>query len=238
MKIITESIKNNLEMWFGKPIDAISSKDIETITSLNVCGIDSFGNQQTVNLDELNLFESLNSISIENLKMTNEELSKLKKYKKINFKNCVLESLCQLSVDMESLRFDSCIINDYDGLEKFKSLISFQVSRPFDGPQLSVEKIDFPILEDLELSGVPEGYVSDYSFLQRIENLRQLYITDTNFSLDNLKSNKHLENVYLSDELYDRNSNGFATFSNVTFHRGLMDLIYFAPESEETPIKK
>lgn len=120
MKIITESIKNNLEMWFGKPIDAMSSKDIENITSLNVCGIDSFGNQQTVNLDELNLFGSLNSISIENLKMTNEELAKLKKYKKINFKNCVLESLCQLSVDMESLRFESCIINDYDGLEKFR----------------------------------------------------------------------------------------------------------------------
>lgn len=114
MKIITESIKDCIEIELNKNIDTIQPEDLKKIKELNIDRMSFNGQIKTIDYNELSYFDNLECLNIFNCPI-NEEFMKIiiqKDLEKIYFYNCDFIDDCTDFFNLlkvKELTIDTCL---------------------------------------------------------------------------------------------------------------------------------
>lgn len=182
MKIITQSIKDCLEVQLNKGIEDITDKELENIKILNLNRID-INKILNVYYDELSYFKNLEELNISNCMINNnlmQNIKKLKNLKNLNIYNSDFIDECYIfltNLNIENLVIDNC---------------------------LGIKDIAFNNLNKLILKNTNEDiYAKNITSLD-ISNINN---SDNNFYLENIKEliiskkNKNIVNIINVDKI-------------------------------------
>ena len=151
--------------------DHFSKNDLEKIDEIILDGKDIVGNYNMVFFDEIDLFPNLKSISIRNVRVSNDDMDKLKNIKEIEFINCELEGFEKL-IGLKCLKLINTEVDNFNSIKELSEL------------------------NELHLINVN---VDDFNILKEYKNLNKLVIKNVeDFSLS--KINFYLPIDYLSVE--------------------------------------
>ena len=191
MKILTQSIKECLEIEFNKNINDISETDLKNVKSLILNRLDYDGSILNIDYNELAYFENLEHLDIMNC-MINEELMKLilslKKINSLNIYNSDFIDDCNLFfelLNLEKLSISNCIgINDVS----FNNLKNLKLKN---------------IVGNIYVNNVKELNIYDLNDNKKnnliIENVTNLIIKDSNKNLLT-KINDKIKNITIVDD--------------------------------------
>lgn len=167
--IKNKELRNLIEFKLNK--NDISREDLDSIDEIIIDGQDIVGQYNKVYFEEIDLFKNLEKIAIKNLRISAENIKKIKSVKQIEFKNCEVENVNQLYT-VKHLTLNHSEIDDLKEIEQLLNL------------------------EDLELVYMQ---INDFNFLQKLTKLKTLKIKNIeDFSLS--KINFSLPIKYLSIE--------------------------------------
>ena len=177
MNIITNSIKDNLEVQLNKPIDEITTEDLLKIKNITIDKINYRKKIEDVDYDEILYFTNLEELNIFNC-MINKKLMdnilQINTLKILNIYNC---------------DFVDCIDEWFSNIKIEELTIS---------NCLGVSNITLGNLKYLKLTNI------NLDFL--IENVDMLDISKTNTNIDDLKF-YNVKKIIISNNNYNENTN-------------------------------
>ena len=177
MNIITNSIKDNLEVQLNKPIDEITKEDLLKIKNITIDKINYRKKIEDVDYDEILYFTNLEELNIFNC-MINKKL---------------MDNILQINT-LKILNIYNCDFVDY--IDEWFSNI--KIEELTISNCLGVSNITLGNLKYLKLTNI------NLDFL--IENVDTLDISKTNTNIDDLKF-YNVKKIIISNNNYNENTN-------------------------------
>jgi len=167
--IENKELKKYIQFKLGK--EDFEIEDLKAIKEIIIDGETLTGQQNKIDFNEIDLFENLTEIEINNTNISEENIKKIKDINKVTLRKCNIESL-QVLLNVKSLSLKSSVINNIEQIKELKQI------------------------EELELIDLE---IENFKFLQQLNNLKKLVIKNIKkFELS--KINFYLPIEYLSVE--------------------------------------
>lgn len=170
--ITNTELNKYIQFKLGK--EKFEIEELAEIKEIIIDGKTFTGEENKIDFDEISLFNNLKEIEINNAKISEEHIQKLKKIDKITFKKCTIENLEYLS-EVKKLSLKSSSINKLESIRKL----------------IQIEELE---LIDLE--------IENFEFLKQLSKLKKLKIKNIN-NFEFGKISFYLPIEYLSVENID-----------------------------------
>ena len=177
MNIITNSIKDNLEVQLNKPIDEITTEDLLKIKNITIDKINYRKKIEDVDYDEILYFTNLEELNIFNC-MINKKL---------------MDNILQIN-NLKILNIYNCDFVDY--IDEF--FYNIKIEELTISNCLGISNITLSNLKYLKLTNINIDFV--------IENVDMLDISKTNTNIDDLKF-YNVKKIIISNNNYNENTN-------------------------------
>lgn len=173
MKIITKSIRDNLEIQLNKPIEEITQEDLSKIKSITIDKIDYSNKIKNINYDEILCFNNLEELNVFNCminKKIMDNILKINNLKKLNIYNCDFVDYIDdwfSKMKIEELTISNCLGINGISLNNLKYL------------KLRNINVDF-LIENIEILDISNTKVNieDLNFY----NVKKIIISDNNYN--------------------------------------------------------
>ena len=174
--IKSKQILDEVELKLGKLKKDITEEDLDKIEELNIHRFDLSGSKEDFYLEDLKLFNSLESITFDHMSLDENILGYLSRsnINKLAFRNC--ELLCEIEHMFNNINNLSI-----EFVDNFKD-----------------EYLDrFPYLDFLSYRGYDINYLPG--------NIRVLDISESNVMNNNVFLNTNFSEIYVSKDEYEKN---------------------------------
>lgn len=202
-KIYNETLIKSLQIILNKKEKKITEEDFIKIKAVFFTKMNDAG-EQIYSIDELLNFKNLQTLSIENSKVSLHDiktLSNLEGIENITFSHCFFEKDAQNALNsikkLRSLSFKNCYINDYTKMFNELDLTTLEIIFPYNEQFIGIDSLQ--TLTNLQFLTLEGCNILNEEKFYNLQNLEILYLISTevrNFEFIN-KMNK-LNKIYLS----------------------------------------
>ena len=209
ISIASESLANYVMFKLDKIENEFTLKELDQI---NEVVIDYVNDEGIINLNELNKFQNLKSITIRNGFIENDDYKiflSMKKLFKLTFDKCEFENADLIgSINLKVLELIACKINDYSFIRLLNNLEELTI---LNG---NVEMNSINRLKKLKFLRLSYSYIIENAELD-IPDIKILYIDNTNIKkLEFIKKLSNLEKIIIDNNQYDNNKQIISYLNN------------------------
>ena len=203
LKIGSEELIKNIELRnlikYKLNKDDFTAEELESVDEIILDSKNIVGDYNTVYFEELDLFPNLERISIRNLGISNQNITKLKNIKQIEFINCELEELEGLQ-NVQCLKLINSEVDNIETIGKLTEITELHlINMKFENFDMlkiykNLNKLVIKNIKDFLLSKIDFYLPINYLSIENIDcinlNVLSKYKELSTFSVDRNEAEK------------------------------------------------